>query len=137
MVEIQGMNYLAIVVAWLINCGVGAFWYSPAGFAKEWTKQTKIDIMKIPQQQATKILMSVVASGVVQAVTLAILIRSLGSDTASEGLAAGLLMWFGLVTATTVGVSLYSKRSWKFIGLNSLYFLVVMSANSIIFAVWQ
>lgn len=35
MIEFEGLNYLAIVAAWLVNCAVGAYWYSPAGFAKK------------------------------------------------------------------------------------------------------
>jgi len=32
------MNYLAILVSGIISMVVGAFWYSPAVFGKEWIK---------------------------------------------------------------------------------------------------
>ncbi len=137
MIELNGLNYWAVIVAWIINCGVGGFWYSPAGFAKQWKKYTGIDIMKIPQDEATRALGAVMASGLVQAITLAVLLNSLGSTTVKDGLVAGLLIWLGLVTATTVGVTLYSRRSWGFLWLNSSYFLLVMAVNSVILAVWR
>ena len=57
--------------------------------------------------------------------------------SAAEGLIASLALWFGLTAATTVGVTLYSLRSWKFLWLNSAYFLVVMVLGSVILAVWK
>lgn len=137
MLEFTGINYWAVATVWIIYMIVGAFWYSPAGFAKQWTKYTDIDILRIPQDRATKILGFIVASALVQAVTLAVIINSLQITTALNGLTAGIFLWLGLTAATTVGVTLYSNRSWKFLWLNSSYFLVVMAVGSLILAVWQ
>lgn len=137
MLELSGVNYWAVLVVWLLYMAVGAWWYSTAGFASQWTKHTGIDILKIPTSRANKIILSVAASSLLQSFVLAVVFNSLGVDTISNGLIVGLTLWFGLVTATTVGVTLYSKRGWGFLWLNSAYFLVVMTVASIIFAVWQ
>jgi hypothetical protein len=137
MLEFTGLNYWVILVAWLITCVVGAFWYSPAGFAKQWAKYTGVDIMKIPEKEATKILGFVVFSSLVQVFTLAVIISSLDITRAIDGLVAGFVLWLGLTAATTVGVTLYSRRSWNFWWLNSSYFLLVMVVNSIILAIWR
>jgi hypothetical protein len=137
MLEFVGINIGAILVTWIIYMAVGGIWYSPVGFAKKWQKYTGIDIMKIPTQQANRILLSVALSSLVQAITLAVIVKSVGATTVLEGLVVGVVLWLGLTTATTVGVTLYSKLSWKFLWLNSAYFFVVMSVGSIIFAVWK
>lgn len=137
MLELEGINYLAVAVVWVIYMVIGAFWYSPMGFAKQWTKYTKIDILKIPTNEANKIIGFVALSALVQASALAIVLNSLGVDTIYEGIKAGLVLWLGFTAATTVGVTLYSRRSWKFLWLNSSYFLVVMTIGSIILAIWQ
>ena len=137
MLEIAGINYWAVAVVWLLYMIVGAFWYSPAGFAKHWTKYTGIDILKIPQDRATKILGFIVASALVQTLTLAVVIHSLEIVTAFNGLITGIVLWLGFTAATTVGVTLYSNRSWKFLWLNSSYFLVVMAIGSLILAIWR
>lgn len=137
MIELDGLNYWAVLAAWVVNCAVGAYWYSQAGFAKQWAKLTNVDIMKIPTKEATKILLSVIISGLVQAFTLGVILNSLGVNTATEGILAGLLLWVGLTAATTVGVTLYQRRSWKFWWLNAGYFLIVMVVNSVIFAHWK
>ncbi len=136
MLELEGINYWAVLVVWVFYMGVGAWWYSKAGFAKQWTKYTGIDILKIPTDQANKIIGFVAFSALVQAFTLAVIFNSLQVSSVTDGLLIGLLLWLGLTTATTVGVTLYSKRSWGFLWLNSSYFLVVMMVASIILSVW-
>lgn len=137
MLELIGLNYWAILVVWIIYMAVGAFWYSPAGFAKQWTKLTGIDILKIPENQATKILLFVALSALIQTFTLAVVLNSLDVTSVVNGLLAGLVLWFGFTAATTVGVTLYSQRSWGFWWLNSAYFLVVMLVGSVILTLWQ
>lgn len=137
MLEFTGINYWAVMAVWLIYVVVGAFWYSPAGFAKLWVKYTGIDIMKMPQAEATRAIFWVAASALVQSLTLAVVINSLGIVEAVDGLVAGVLLWFGLTAATTVGVTLYSRRNWNFWWLNNSYFLIVMAVAGAIFAAWR
>lgn len=137
MLELSGINYWAIALVWLIYVAIGAFWYSTAGFAKQWTKYTGIDILKMPQDAATKAIVAVAASAAVQVAALAVTLNSLRVETTATGVVVGLVLWLGFTTATTVGVTLYSKRSWKFVWLNSSYFLLVMSVGSIILTIWK
>jgi hypothetical protein len=137
MLELTGLNVWAMLVVWVIYMAVGAFWYSPAGFAKKWTKLTGIDILKIPENQATKILIAVALSALVQALTLAVVLNSLEVSSITHGVLTGLGLWFGFTAATTVGVTLYSKRNWSFWWLNSAYFLIVMLVGSVILTVWR
>lgn len=136
MLELTGLNYWAILVVWVIYMGIGAFWYSTAGFAKKWTKLTGIDILKIPENEATRTLGLVALSALVQSITLAIILNSLHVTSVASGLVVGLVLWFGLTLATTVGVTFYSRRGWAFLWLNSAYFLVVMLIGSLIFTLW-
>ncbi len=137
MLDFAGLNPWAIGVVWLLYISVGAFWYSPAGFAKQWTKHTGIDIMKMPKDDANKAIGFVAASAIVQAYTLAVILHSLHIVGALDGLITGVFLWFGLTAATTVGVTLYSRKSWSYLWLNSSYFLLVMALGSVILAVWQ
>lgn len=137
MLEFEGINYWAVVAAWAVNCAVGAFWYSPAGFAKQWKKHTSIDILKIPEKEATRILGAVIVSSFIQALALAVVLHSLNVTETVNGLVTGLVLWLGFTAATTVGVTLYSRRSWAFLWLNSSFFLLVMAINSVLLTVWR
>lgn len=137
MLDFDGLNFWAIIIAWFVNCAVGAIWYSPAGFAKQWKKHTGVDIMKIPTKEANNILGAVVASGLLQAFTLAVIINSLNVTEVIDAFWVGFLLWLGLTAATTVGATLYQRRNWNFWWINSRYFLIVMCVNSVILATWQ
>lgn len=135
MLDITGINFIAVAVVWLVYMIVGAFWYSPAGFVKKWEKHTGIDIMKIPTHKATKILVAVAISCLIQAFALALILNSLQVTEPIQAVLIALVLWLGMTTATTVGVTLYSQRSWWFLWLNSAYFLVVMVLGALILTI--
>lgn len=137
MLDFSGLNYIAILAAWLINIVVGSFWYSPKGFGKQWSKLSGHDMMKIPKDEANKAIVAVAISAIVQTFVLAVVLHSLHATNVTEGLVAGLLLWVGLTAATTVGNNLYSRLSWKFWWINASFFLIIMIVNSIILAVWK
>ncbi len=141
MLGLNGINYWAILVAFIINIAVGSFWYSPAGFSKRWSKLSGVDMMKIPKDEANKAIVSVAVASLVQAFVLALVLHSLhassGSHPLTNGLVDGVILWVGLVAATTVGNNLYMRKSWKFWWINSSFFLVVMAVNSVILAAWK
>ena len=137
MLELEGINYWAVVAVWLIYVVIGAFWYSPAGFGKQWKKHTGIDIMKMPQDAANKAISFVAVSAAVQVLTLAIVLNMLDITEAVDGMTIGVLLWLGFTAATTVGVTFYSQKSWSYLWLNSSYFLLVMAIGSAILTAWK
>lgn len=137
MFELGGLNYWAVIAAWVVYMLVGSFWYSPKGFGKLWTKLSGVDIMKLPQNEASRAISYVIASSLVQAIVLALVLHWVGVSTAFEGLTVSLILWLGLTAATTVGTNFYARRSWRFWWLNASFFLVTMAINGLILGVWQ
>lgn len=137
MIELSGLNYWAILVAWLFNIVLGAWWYSPMGFQRLWSKLSGVDMMKMPKDAANRAIGLVALSALLQTIILAIIVHSMDITTAMKGLEVGLLLWFGLTAVTTVGNTLYSRLSLKFWWLNASFFLVVMTVGAVILAVWR
>ncbi len=137
MLEFEGINVWAVIVAWIIYCAVGSFWYSPAGFGKQWSKLSGVNIMKLPQQEANRAIMYVVASSLLQAFALAVVLNSMDINGAVNGFIAGLFIAVGLTAATTIGVNFYSRKSWNFWFLNAAFFLVTTPINSAIISALQ
>ncbi len=135
MLEFSGLNIWAVVVAWLFSVILGSFWYSPAGFGKIWSKLSGVDMMKTPKEETTRAIMFVVASSLLQAIALGIILNSLAVKTIGDGIAVSLVLWLGFTALTTVGNTLYQRQSWKFWWLNASFFLVVMIVNTLIFLV--
>lgn len=137
MLQFENLNYGAIIVAAVVYMAVGAFWYSPGGFGKLWTKLTGINMTKNSKDGANKAMAMVALGAIVQSFALAVLIKSLSSQTISHGLLIGLLVWAGFTAATTVGDTVFAKRGWKLWWLNSSYYLIVMLINACILSLWR
>lgn len=137
MLEFESINYWAVVIVWLLYVVVGAYWYSPSGFGKLWSKLSGVNHMKLPEDEATRAMGFVALSAAAQALVLAVVMSSLEVTTALNGLVVGLVLWLGFTAATTVGNTLYQRLGWKFWWLNNSYFLLVMAVGSVILAVWQ
>ena len=137
MIEFAGLNIFAILVAWVINVLVGTFWYSTAGFGKQWSKLSGVDLMKLPKKEANRAIGFVSVSSLLQAIALAVVLNSLHVQTAADGIFAALVLWFGFTAITTIGNTLYQRQSLTFWAINSLFFLVVMVANGAILATWN
>lgn len=136
MLEFEGLNYWAILVAWLINIIVGSFWYSPVGFGKLWSKLSGVDMMKMPKDQANRAITVVAISALIQTIILAVVLQTVDTSTAGEAIVAGLTLWLGFTAMTTIGNTLYQRLSLGFWFLNASFFLVVMVVNSVILTVW-
>jgi hypothetical protein len=137
MFNFEGINYLAVVVATLINAGLGSWWYSPSGFGRKWTKLTGVDLMKSPKGETNRAIMIVIVGAAIQAFVLAIVLNTIGTTTIVEGAVTALLLWLGFIAATSIGDDLYSRRGWKFWWLNASFFLIVMLVSSVLLAVWR
>jgi hypothetical protein len=137
MLEFSGLNYWAILVAWIVYCAVGSFWYSPAGFGKTWSKLSGVNILKLPQEEANRAIMFVIVSSLLQAFVLAVILNSVGVSNALEGLLTALVLWAGLTAATTIGTNFYARKNWAFWWLNASFFLLTMSVNGLLLGFWQ
>jgi hypothetical protein len=137
MLQFGHLNYGAFAAAALINIVVGAFWYSPAGFGKLWSKLTGVNMMEMPKDAANKAIGIVAVSAIIQSFALAVLIKSLDANTILRGVSLGLLVWLGFTASTTVGDTLYARRGWKLWWVNSSFFLVVMLINATLLSAWR
>lgn len=137
MLDFNDINYAAVIVAWLISMIIGGFWYSPAGFGKQWSKLSGVDMMKTPKNETGRAIKFIAVSCLLQALTLAVILRSLDVSNILQGLIVSIVLWFGFTALTTVGNTLYQRQSWKFWWLNASYFLVTMSINGILISVWR
>lgn len=135
--QMDGLNLWAVVVTWLIFVVVGAFWYSPKGFGKAWTKLSGVDIMELPGNTANQAIAYVIGASAVQAFVLGVALNSMDVGTALEGLGAAVVLWAGFTAATTIGTTFYSGKGWPLWWLNASFFLVTMAASGLLLGGWQ
>lgn len=127
------VNLTAVLVAALINMVVGAVWYSPALFAKEWSKLVGRKEMGNGAQGYVVTFIG----ALVQAWILAHFVSWAVAITAAQGAMVGFMLWLGF-TAITQGVNtVFAGTRKKLLAINTGYFLVVLVINGALLAVWH
>ena len=137
-INFDGVNYLAVLAAVVLNMALGALWYSPILFGRPWMAVHGFTEESIKESggAGTGYAVSVIVS-VVLAFAVALVAEATGSDTAVEGLLLGLLLGVGFV-ATTAGVNyVFESRPRKLYLINVGYPVVSIALIGLLIGAWQ
>lgn len=128
------VNWLAVLVATVINMFVGYLWYGPL-FGKQWLQmigKTMDEIESDPTMYMFTGLAALVSSYV-----LALLVGVSGASGWTSGALMGVVVWIGIGATGTLVYTTFQgppKSVWL---LHGLYQLVVFAINGALFAVWM
>src|SRR3989344_3245161 len=128
------INYLAVLVAAVINMVVGAIWYSPVLFAKDWSKLTGRKANEMGDGSTRYVI--TFAGALLQAYILTHFVSYSGAVTAVEGAMTGFWLWLGFVAITQGVNTVFAGTRKKLLAINTGYFLAVMLINGALLAVW-
>lgn len=140
MYEIQ-VNYMAILTAAVISFFIGALWYSPLLFAKQWVKATGKTEEEIAKGSSTFAYVLTFIAWLIATYVLAMVI-DYGVDLNSTpqflyGMLAAFLCWFGFVAAVSLVHNLFAQRPTALWLIDSGYILVAFLASGAILAEWR
>ena len=133
------VNMVAVIIAAVVNMGLGAFWYSMSGFGKTWMKLsgiTKEDIEKAKNAGMAKSYALAALGSLVMAYVLAHIIGYAKGSTISEGIQGGFWVWLGFVAVVLLGSVLWENKPWKLYAINAGYYLVSLMIMGAILAVF-
>lgn len=111
------LNWWAILVAVVAGQAVGALWYSPLLFANAWMKAIGTTLEKLKANPSKMPFVVSWITGIVLAITLAVVLRMLGGTTLVDGI------WMGLVIGIGLGV-MASSPHYAFGGLTLNHWLI-------------
>ena len=136
---VYDINYLAVSVAAVVSMGLGALWYSPMLFGKQWMalsglSSEKMDAMKA-KGMTTGYAIGFVGS-LVMAYVLAHFVQIAGATDISGALQLGFWVWLGFVATVMLGAVLWEGKSWNLYFLNAGYHLVSLLIMSSILTLW-
>ena len=136
--EVISINYLAVLVAALVNMGIGALWYSPLLFGKMWMRMTGISAENMGKmgRSVWQAYASSFVGALVMAYVLAHIIDFAEATTAIAGIAGGFWCWLGFVATTSLATVFFERRSWDLYLLNNAYNLVALMAMGALLATW-
>ena len=126
------VNYFAVLLAGIVTFVLGALWYSPVMFGKEWMKLA--DVKKAKNNPAHFI--GGFVSTLVMIYIFAYIMEMFVITTILSGVTFGLLVWLGFVGTITFGSVLWERKPWKLYLLNNAYHLISFAIIGAILAAY-
>ncbi|MGA9533091.1 MAG: DUF1761 domain-containing protein [Anaerolineales bacterium] len=127
------VNWLAVLVATIINMFVGFLWYGPL-FGKQWMNMTDKSMDEMDPDPTMYVYTGLAA--LVSSYVLALLIGASGASGLAAGAVVGLVVWLGIGATGTLVYTIFQgppKSVWM---LHGLYQLVVFAINGALLASW-
>ena len=133
--SLDGINWLAVVVATLVAFALGGLWYSKALFGNTWLEEVGLTEEAINSASMAK---TFGGTFVLQLLATIALATTLGADsTWTDGLQNGLfisVLWI----ATAYGITyLFEQRSMRLFFINAGYYVVLFSISGSILGAWH
>jgi len=129
------VNWPAIVVAAISAFAVGGIWYSPVLFANAWMIDSSLNTEQVKDGNKGKIFGFAFIFTLLMSVNLAMFLADPKTDLA-WGATAGFLA--GIWTFSAIAIhSLFELKSWRLIFINGGYSLVSLTLMGAIIGVWR
>ncbi len=120
MPDFTHVNWLAVVIAAVVNIVIGYVWYMPAVFGKRWEAAAGRALAQpAPQMYAILVVTSLLAAYV-----LGLIFGGIG---VVNGAVWGALIWLGFVASVTAGAVIFEARGWTYWGIVNGYWLVALA----------
>lgn len=128
------INWVALVIAGVINMVVGSLWYAPFLFGGRWQKITG----RRPGVGNGHLSYAVTAiCSLLQAFILVHFVRYAGALSVWRGALVGFWLWLGFMALTSLVNHMFEGRPWRIWQINAGYFLVVLVINGALLAAWR
>lgn len=131
----MSINLLAILVAALVNFGLGVLWYSPLGFGRGWLQalgKTRADLGSV----RAPLVMTLITS-FIMAFALGVVLSAGGIVTWAEGFLLGIVIGCGIVAMGLVPMMVLERRPRGLFLINSGYAALGITLMSAIIAGWR
>jgi len=129
----QSLNVLAVITAAVSAFVIGGLWYSPIVLGGAWKKANGFDATPAagPKVFGLALLLSLV-----MAVNLAMFLND-PKTTLAFGAMAGFLAGFGWAAMGIGIVSLFERRSLRYVLINGGYLTVALTVMGVILGAWR
>ncbi len=135
----NSINIWSVIVAAVVSFGIGALWYSPILFGKEWASLIGLSAKDMEGMKAG-VWKAYVAQFIATLVSFAVLgfaLAATGTDTASEAAFVGFLAWLGFSVPVGLSSLLWKKASFKLFLIEAVCSLLTLAIGGAIIGAWN
>ncbi len=130
------VNFLAVVVAAVLNMILGAIWYSPGVYGNTWMALVGKRAEDMRSGAGRGYAGSFIAA-LILAYVLASVISMAQAQSILQGARVGFWVWIGFVATTSAGDFLFAGRPVKLYLINTGYYLAALIVMGALLAVWR
>jgi len=125
-----GLNLTGVVIAFLVSFISGAIWFGPKTFYPVWMKARGNASGQLTSAQNKPVLLfgGTILGVLIQTFTVALVVTTLGNNSADFGAADGALVGFAL----GVGIAMFASLSHRLFGGENLKVWIIETANDAI-----
>lgn len=135
----DSINIWSVIVATIVAFIIGAVWYSPILFGKEWMTLNKFsdkDMNEAKSKGLTKLYVLQLIFTLISMTVLGFAITASGSFGTSNGAFVGFLAWLGFVLPIHVGSLIWEQRPFKLILISTVNMLLTLVVGGAIIGAW-
>ena len=129
---ISNINWLAVLVCWVMHVVVSLAWFQPVFFGKAWVRLSGKEMKPATQWIPVGFLAHLVCI-----IALAVIVNLANATTVLEGVALGLLVSIGFVGAMLAGELVWEKIPFKLFLIRLGDQLLTLSLAGVILSIWR
>jgi hypothetical protein len=134
------VNILAVLVAAVATFILGAVWYSPVLFGRQWIEAhgyTPEKLEEMKRRGVLKAYAAALAAYVVMAYVLSLLVTYTNATGPAQGLWLGFLCWLGFAATIGLTAHMFSEQRFAAYVLDAGYQLAYLLLMGLLLAVWR
>lgn len=135
--DFSSINWLAVIVSVLASLVIGSIWYHPSVFYKPWLATLGKSWENRPQGAMVSMYVFTIIAALVEAVALALVLKTMGVSSVGAGAAAGFMIWLGFVAPTNLVNKLFSGQGWMGWLIEAGNHLVYLLVAGAILGAWR
>ena len=130
------VNWLAVIVAAIAMFGLGAVWYSPMLFVKQWAKAAGINRDGPPGKGFALVMVGAFVLTLLMAANLAFFLAG-PNTTLGFAIGAAVAAGLGWATFSLWIISLFEQRPFSYVLINGGYLTVGFALMGLILGLWR
>jgi len=134
--NLPDVNLIAVVIAAVVNMGIGFLWYSPMLFSNQWVKAMGFNMeeLKKKQKEMGPLYGLSLLGAVVMAYVFGGVKEMTGTMDMTQTLSLAFMLWLGFVAPVQMTDVIFGGRKKEVFFINTGYQLAAMLAMAVVFS---
>ena len=134
------IEFWPMLVASVISFAIGALWYSPVLFGKQWMELNKIDSSNMSADKKKgmwKLYVAQFVCTLIMFYVLSFIIAAADMIGWSSGALTGFLVWVGFVATNALSSFIWERKPMKLVLISSVSILINLVIGGAIIGAWK